>query len=70
MKLIFSDPAFSFQLIRALGSAYYEGADIGECVSTAHSIKEGDFESCTMNGIKPLRESANLVMNVFLWRML
>ncbi len=62
MKLIFSDPAFPFQLIRALGSAYYE--------STVHSIKEGDFESCTMNGTEPLRESANLVMNVFLWGLL
>ncbi|MGC1928215.1 MAG: alpha/beta hydrolase [Candidatus Nitrosopolaris sp.] len=45
MKLIFSDPAFSFQLLRTIGSSYYEGADIGECLSTAYRIKEGDFES-------------------------
>lgn len=45
MKLIFNDPAFSFQLLRTIGSAYYEGADIGECLSTAYRIKEGDFES-------------------------
>jgi len=45
MKLVFSDPAFSFQLLRTVGSSYYGGADIGECLSTAYRIKEGDFES-------------------------
>ncbi|HZC20476.1 MAG TPA: alpha/beta fold hydrolase, partial [Nitrososphaeraceae archaeon] len=35
----------SFQLLRTLGSTYYGGADIGECLSTAYRIKEGDFES-------------------------
>ena len=45
MKIVFDDPAFSFQLLRILGSTYYGGADIGECLSTAYKIKEGDFES-------------------------
>jgi pimeloyl-ACP methyl ester carboxylesterase len=45
MKTVFQDPAFSFQLLRTLGSTYYGGADIGECLSTAYRIKEGDFES-------------------------
>ena len=45
MKVIFQDPTFSFQLLRTLGSTYYGGADIGECLSTAYRIKEGDFES-------------------------
>jgi pimeloyl-ACP methyl ester carboxylesterase len=45
MKVIFQDPAFSFQLVRTIGSTYYGGADIGECLSTAYRIKEGDFES-------------------------
>jgi hypothetical protein len=45
MKIVFQDPAFSFQLLRTLGSTYYGGADIGECLSTASRIKEGDFES-------------------------
>ena len=45
MKIVFQDPAFSFQLLRTLGSTYYGGADIGECLSTAYRIKEGDFES-------------------------
>src|ERR687883_412762 len=45
MKIIFQDPAFSFQLLRIIGSTYYGGADIGECLSTAYRIKEGDFES-------------------------
>ena len=45
MKIVFNDPAFSFQLLRVIGSSYYGGADIGECLSTAYRIKEGDFES-------------------------
>lgn len=45
MKLIFQDEEFSFQLLRAIGYSYYGGSDIGECLSTAYRIKEGDFES-------------------------
>ena len=45
MKIIFTDPTFSLQLLRAMGETYYKGADIGECLSTAYRIKEGDFES-------------------------
>jgi len=45
MKLVFNDPTFSFQLLRVIGSSYYGGADIGECLSSAYRIKEADFES-------------------------
>ena len=45
MKLIFDDPTFSLQLLRAISQTYYKGADIGECLSTAYRIKESDFES-------------------------
>lgn len=45
MKVIFQDPTFSLQLLRALSETYYRGADIGECLSTAYRITEGDFES-------------------------
>lgn len=45
MNLIFDDKQFSFQLLRALGSAPGGGADVGECLATAYRIKEGDFES-------------------------
>ena len=45
MKVVFQDPTFSLQLLRAIGETYYKGADIGECLSTAYRIKEGDFES-------------------------
>lgn len=45
MKLIFDDPTFSLQLLRAISETYYKGADIGECLSTAYRIKESDFES-------------------------
>lgn len=45
MKIFFNDSTFSSQLLRTLGSAYYKCADIGECLSTAYRVKEGDFES-------------------------
>jgi hypothetical protein len=45
MKIVFQDPTFSLQLLRAIGESYYKGADIGECLSTAYRIREGDFES-------------------------
>jgi hypothetical protein len=45
MKIVFQDPTFSLQLLRAVEGTYYKGADIGECLSTAYRIKEGDFES-------------------------
>jgi len=45
MKIVFHDPTFSFQLLRAISETYYKGADIGECLSTAYRIKEGDFGS-------------------------
>ncbi|MDQ4073458.1 MAG: alpha/beta fold hydrolase [Thermoproteota archaeon] len=45
MKLVFKDPTFSLQLLRAIGETYYKGADIGECISTACRIKEGNFDS-------------------------
>jgi len=45
MKVVFQDPTFSLQLLRAIGQTYYGGADIGECLSTAYRIEEGNFES-------------------------
>lgn len=45
MKLIFHDDEFSFQFLRTIGWTYEQGADIGECVTTAQRITEGDFES-------------------------
>jgi pimeloyl-ACP methyl ester carboxylesterase len=45
MKVYFSDPQFDYQLLRLLGAAVDGGSDIGECLSTAQRIKEGDFES-------------------------
>lgn len=45
MQLIFHTPSFSFQLLRIIGQTYYGGADIGECLSTAYRIREGDIES-------------------------
>jgi pimeloyl-ACP methyl ester carboxylesterase len=52
MKIVFQDPTFSLQLVRAIGETYYKGADIGDCLSTAYSIKEGDFESWYQEWLK------------------
>jgi alpha-beta hydrolase superfamily lysophospholipase len=45
MKIRFNDHAFSFQLLRVLGSAASRQADVGEALATAERIREGDFES-------------------------
>ena len=45
VELIFKDPQYSFQTLRALGYAVSGGADVGEVLKTVYSIKEGDDES-------------------------
>ena len=45
MRLVFKDEHFSFELIRTLGCAVYNGADIGECLATAMAIRNGDMDS-------------------------
>jgi pimeloyl-ACP methyl ester carboxylesterase len=45
MKILFKDPVFDGQLLRALSHVYYGGADVGECLSTAARIREGDASS-------------------------
>lgn len=45
MRLEFHDDQFSFEMLRAVSHAIYNGADIGECLSTAFRIKDGDFAS-------------------------
>jgi len=45
MKTLFRDPQFEFQMLRMLGGAASGSADVGECLSTADRIVEGDFES-------------------------
>jgi alpha-beta hydrolase superfamily lysophospholipase len=42
MTFLFKDENFSFQTLRALGYTPYGGADIGEVVSTAGRIPDGD----------------------------
>ena len=45
MKIIFSDPTFSLQLLRAMGETYNRGADIGvylpHIVSKREILKAG-----------------------------
>ena len=45
MKIIFDDPTYSFEMLRALSHTVENGADIGECLKTGYRIKEGDDES-------------------------
>src|ERR1700683_2759725 len=45
MKVFFRDPVFDGQLLRALNHVYCGGADVGECLSTAARIREGDASS-------------------------
>jgi len=52
MKVVFQDPTFSLQLLRAISETYNKGADIGECLSTAYRIKEGNFESWYIEWLK------------------
>jgi esterase/lipase len=55
LKLIFNDDGFSFRLLCAIGRTPYGGADIGECLSTAYRIKDGDFESWYDEWLKTAR---------------
>src|SRR5579885_2425045 len=44
MGLVLSDELFDAQMARALGHSVYEGADIGECISTAQRITRVDAD--------------------------
>jgi len=45
MKFLFDDEAFSFEMLRTAGFAAYGGADLGEVLTTALQIGEGDDAS-------------------------
>jgi pimeloyl-ACP methyl ester carboxylesterase len=45
MKFLFDDEAFSFETLRTAGFAAYGGADLGEVLTTASHIAEGDDAS-------------------------
>jgi pimeloyl-ACP methyl ester carboxylesterase len=45
MKFLFDDEAFSFETLRTAGFAAYGGADLGEVITTAGKIGEGDEAS-------------------------
>ena len=40
----FKDDDFEYMMLGALGSTYYRCADIGECLTAAASIEDGDYE--------------------------
>ena len=41
----FRDPEFDYQLLRAIGVADFGGSSVGECLSTAASVMDGDTAS-------------------------
>jgi len=43
--LPFADESYAFEWVRTVGSAYFGGADLIECLETAGRIAEGDGES-------------------------
>ena len=45
MKFLFDDETFSFETLRTTGFALYGGADLGEVLTTASHIGEGDEPS-------------------------
>lgn len=44
-NLIFKNANYNFQLIRTMGHTYNRGADVGECISTARKIEDGNDRS-------------------------
>ena len=44
MGVFFKDDDFEYMMLSTLGATYHKGADVGECLSTAASIKSGDYE--------------------------
>jgi hypothetical protein len=45
MGRFFRDDDFEFMVLLALEATYYKGTNVGECLSAAASIKNGDYES-------------------------
>jgi len=55
-QLVFKDPQYSFQALRALGYAVSGGADLGEVLKTAYAVKEGDDESWHREWLKTAQQ--------------
>ncbi len=45
MTFLFHNKSFSFETLRAAGAAPYNGADLGEVIATARTIRDGDEDS-------------------------
>ncbi len=63
MKLIFEDPTYSFELLRAMAHAPYNGADIGEVLKTGYRIEEGNDESWYKEWLKTAEFTENIANN-------
>jgi len=51
-NFLFQDKSFIFEFIRTAGYAYSGGADLGESIATAKSIKDGDINSWYQQWLK------------------
>ncbi|MDT0125349.1 alpha/beta hydrolase [Paenibacillus sp. RRE4] len=63
MKLYFEDQAFSYELLRAVTYAGYQGAEIGECLATVARIEEGNFDSWFMEWAKTADRTYETALN-------
>ena len=63
MKLIFEDPTYSFELLRAMAHAPYNGADIGEVLKTGYRIEEGNDESWYEEWLKTAQFTEKIANN-------
>ena len=50
VELVFKDPQYSFQSLRALGYTVSGGADVGEVLKTIYAIRGGTTKAGSGNG--------------------
>ena len=53
MRPFFKDESFNFLTEIALGATYHQAADVGEVLSTAERIRNGDARSWVVSGPRP-----------------
>jgi hypothetical protein len=66
MITLFTNESFQFELEITLGTTYRQGADIGEVLTTAAAITDGDFAEGASLHCEPLA-SARRGQRIFDW---
>jgi pimeloyl-ACP methyl ester carboxylesterase len=62
MTFLFRNESFYFEALRAAGAAPYDGADLGEVLATARTIRDGDEESW-LRGWRATAERVHAIAN-------